>query len=168
VLSVLTDSVSSIRGTIAHSLPSSLLAGSLLAIAATSFRLAAYRALGRHFTFQLALERDHQLVTSFPYNIVRHPGYTAFYATYVGVGLVLFTRDGWIRRVVLPMARQPQGLAGRLALAGIVVAAISHTWSLGNLISRPKAEDAMLKDRFGKKWDEWAKQVPYRLVPYIW
>lgn len=33
---------------------------------------------------------------------------------------------------------------------------------------RPHVEDALLRERFGAEWDEWAKRVPYRLIPYIY
>jgi protein-S-isoprenylcysteine O-methyltransferase Ste14 len=34
--------------------------------------------------------------------------------------------------------------------------------------SRISVEDAMLRARFGQEWEDWARRVPYKLVPYIW
>ncbi|KAJ7923243.1 hypothetical protein B0H13DRAFT_1477462, partial [Mycena leptocephala] len=39
-------------------------------------RLFCYRALGQYFTFKTAIARNHKLVTTGPYSIVRHPAYT--------------------------------------------------------------------------------------------
>lgn len=36
-------------------------------------RLASYHSLGQLFTFELSIQDKHKLVTSGPYNIVRHP-----------------------------------------------------------------------------------------------
>jgi len=33
---------------------------------------------------------------------------------------------------------------------------------------RSKKEDNMLKKEFGKQWEEWAMNVPYRLFPGIY
>jgi protein-S-isoprenylcysteine O-methyltransferase Ste14 len=45
-------------------------------------------------------------------------------------------------------------------------------YAVGSILAmyyrRPIVEDEMLKKEFGKKWDEWAKKVPYRLVPGIY
>jgi protein-S-isoprenylcysteine O-methyltransferase Ste14 len=30
---------------------------------------------------------------------------------------------------------------------------------------RMRKEDAMLKEKFGKQWDQWALKVPYKLFP---
>jgi len=39
-------------------------------------RLECYRRLGRMFTFEMSIRKEHILVTSGPYGVVRHPGYT--------------------------------------------------------------------------------------------
>ncbi|CCM02159.1 uncharacterized protein FIBRA_04237 [Fibroporia radiculosa] len=49
--------------------------GSGLVVAGGLGRVACYRALGRNFTFQLAILKDHSLVTCGPdYNVQREPG----------------------------------------------------------------------------------------------
>lgn len=32
---------------------------------------------------------------------------------------------------------------------------------------RAEKEDMMLKSKFGREWDDWAKRVPAKLVPFI-
>ena len=52
--------------------------------------------MGSHFTFELTLQKDHKLVTSGPYRIVRHPSYIGIYAFYLGSDLVyLVPGDQW-------------------------------------------------------------------------
>ena len=49
--------------------------GSVLIYVATFIRVWCYEALGRHFTFHLAILKKHKLVTTGPYKYVRHPSY---------------------------------------------------------------------------------------------
>lgn len=153
---------------IADALPPSVVVGGLLALAGTTFRLAAYRALGRHFTYQLTLKDDHQLVTAFPYNVVRHPSYTGMLATYLGVGLALLAPDGWIQAVVLPVARNPRSWLGATALGSVIVAIMSYKLGTSFVFPRTGTEDRMLQERFGTKWNRWADRVPYKLIPMVW
>jgi len=59
--------------------------GTLLAFSGGLLRWLCYRALGRHFTFQLTIKKNHTLVKEGPYSVVRHPGYTAFLLTFLGM-----------------------------------------------------------------------------------
>jgi len=36
------------------------------------------------------------------------------------------------------------------------------------LMSRMSKEDIALRNQFGKKWDDWAKRVPYSIFPGIY
>ncbi|EIW84539.1 hypothetical protein CONPUDRAFT_151555 [Coniophora puteana RWD-64-598 SS2] len=47
--------------------------GALLALAGSQLRLLCFRTLGKHFVFNVALKKNHRLITSGPYSIVRHP-----------------------------------------------------------------------------------------------
>ena len=78
------------------------------------------------------------LITSGPYSIVRHPIYTSYLLLF---GSTMLT------------------LGSFSAFAGLVVG------SLLFYSGRMKAEDDILKDAFQEAWDEYAKQVPYRLFP---
>ena len=51
-------------------------------------RYKCYRALGTMFTFEMSIRKDHMLVTSGPYSIVRHPGYTGIFLVVIGIFLV--------------------------------------------------------------------------------
>jgi protein-S-isoprenylcysteine O-methyltransferase Ste14 len=47
------------------------------------------RALGRQWRLDAGLNRDHELVRSGPYRIVRHPIYTSMLCLLVGTGLII-------------------------------------------------------------------------------
>ena len=64
----------------------------LLAIGA-AMRQVCYDALGRFFTFQLAVFKEHKLVTSGPYSIVRHPSYTALLIARTGLFMCRSSQD---------------------------------------------------------------------------
>jgi len=51
-------------------------------------RLECYRQLGTMFTFEMSIRKDHMLVTSGPYGIVRHPGYTGILLVISGMLLL--------------------------------------------------------------------------------
>lgn len=132
----------------------------ILMTAALAIRLACYRELGRHFTFELSLKKDHKLVTSGPYSVVRHPSYTAcilqFAAMLVaqlGPGSWWYEKECW---------RSPIGQ----------ISALGWTWFIGATVlfffRRAKQEDQMLQTEFHEKWVEWAHRTPYKFVPYIW
>ena len=51
-------------------------------------RYKCYRTLGSMFTFEMSIRKDHILVTSGPYAIVRHPSYTGIILVAIAVSLV--------------------------------------------------------------------------------
>ncbi len=105
----------------------------LFFIAAIALVWTAARALGRQWRIDAGLNADHNLITSGPYRIVRHPIYTSMLCLLLAVGF-LFTRLPW------------------LALA--VVFAV-----LGTEI-RVRVEDGLLESRFGKQFEDYKRSVP--------
>jgi len=93
----------------------------------------AARALGRHWRMDAALDPDHQLVTSGPYRLVRHPIYTSMLCLVLGTGLMI---------------------TPPLLLASSVVVFI-----LGTDI-RVRAEEKLLASRFGDQFGEYQRAVP--------
>lgn len=127
---------------------------------ATIVRLACYRELGRHFTFELSIKEDHELITSGPYACVRHPGYIACIC-YLGSVLVCqLGRGSWW-----------YGSAFGNSLIGVCVASLwvaLNVESATFFVSRAELEDQVLQNEFGLKWEEWRKRTPCKLIPYIW
>ncbi len=95
--------------------------------------------LGRRFSGLVAIQPEHQLVTTGLYGVVRNPSY---------VGLLL-TVLGW-------------ALAFRSG-AGLVLAAATLT----PVIGRIDAEEKLLRSQFGEAWDAYAVRT-WRLVPYVY
>jgi len=34
-------------------------------------------------------------------------------------------------------------------------------------VCRAEVEDQVLRKEFGKEWEEWARKVPYKFIPYL-
>ncbi|KAI0031873.1 hypothetical protein K488DRAFT_51107, partial [Vararia minispora EC-137] len=118
-----------------------------------------YRALGRLFTFEIAILPAHALVTSGPYALVRHPSYTGIHLTLAGATLALAAPEVW-PRACGTLALQPGRIAAALWCAKCAYAMMSTA-------RRGPHEDAELRRRFGVVWEEYALAVPYRMLPYV-
>ncbi|EAU80289.1 hypothetical protein CC1G_13260 [Coprinopsis cinerea okayama7 len=133
--------------------------GTLMMWLGGSLRLYAYRTLGRHFTFQLAIHPDHVLVDYGPYSIVRHPSYTGLIMLLAGA-FVSNVEGSWVRESGIL-----DYLVVRLLLAGWVLVLLGIVVSL---VLRVTNEDRLMKGEFEKEWVAWAKKVPYRLIPLVY
>lgn len=134
--------------------------GGLSVVVGSAIRYLCYRELGRHFTYHVALLQNHSLVTTGPYSLVRHPAYAGGYLVHIGLIIWHASSGSWLRE---------SGLHRTFLAWGVLFPALSAVgWILVIYFRRPIVEDKMLKKEFGKKWEEWAKVVPYRLVPGIY
>ncbi|KAE9392226.1 hypothetical protein BT96DRAFT_967460 [Gymnopus androsaceus JB14] len=124
------------------------LVGFFLCLCGGCIRWLSYRALGRLFTFEVSIRDQHRLVKDGPYSVVRHPSYTGSICTCTGLVLCLFGPGSWLFE------------CGWLELLAVQVFAVIAT-------ALHAAEDKMMQKEFGRKWDEWAKAVPYKLIPGI-
>jgi protein-S-isoprenylcysteine O-methyltransferase Ste14 len=88
---------------------------------------------------EVTVQEDHQLVTSGPYRIIRHPRYLG--VLLVALGLSLLFR-AWI------------GLG-----LGLLVLAV--------LLGRIRDEEALMRQEFGEAWEGYC-QRSWRLVPYVY
>ncbi|KZV73629.1 hypothetical protein PENSPDRAFT_674536 [Peniophora sp. CONT] len=128
------------------------------AIIGALIRRWSYHAMGRHFTFQLAILKDHQLVTHGPYAYVRHPGYTAIILNIGGLFACELSGGSWWVETHAFDSIVGKGVA-LLSMVSIV--------HIVAIVTRAPAEDRMLHEKFGKEWEEWKVQVPYLLFPGI-
>ncbi|KZS99968.1 uncharacterized protein LAESUDRAFT_745986 [Laetiporus sulphureus 93-53] len=119
-----------------------------------------YRTLGRHFTLEVTILEKHQLVTSGPYAYVRHPSYPSGIASLVGWGMWMTSPGSWFVECGVINT-----LVGRICL--LVYIAITSFCAV-SLVHRSYDEDRLLKKQFGEEWEEWAKRVPCRVIPYIY
>ncbi|KAI0337707.1 hypothetical protein BDW22DRAFT_1339276 [Trametopsis cervina] len=124
-------------------------------------RIACYRELGRFFTFHLSIKDNHHLVTTGPYGIVRHPGYTALIFTTVGTVLSHVGKGSWYREAGWLSTTSGKALAF-LWLANV-------TWTIAILVGiRVGQEDEALRSQFPSEWERYAQKTPYKLIPYIY
>lgn len=123
-------------------------------------RLSCYRALGRHFTFELSILKEHKLITTGPYSVVRHPAYTGSILALFGNCLSQLTPGSWLRE---------SGVLGTWPGLSLFV-----TWSslavygVATLFKRVKIEDSFLKEEFGQQWVEWEKMVKFMMIPGVY
>ncbi|RDX53420.1 hypothetical protein OH76DRAFT_1220372 [Lentinus brumalis] len=136
---------------------STFLLGTLLCAVGGVIRILCYRALGRHFTFELSLRKDHKLVTDGPYSIVRHPSYTALIMVTIGTLLCLTSTGSWLSE---------SGILGTLIGRLLIVAwAAEVAWIPVVMIMRVGTEDEILRNEFRDEWLAWSKKTPYKLIP---
>jgi protein-S-isoprenylcysteine O-methyltransferase Ste14 len=148
---------------------STFLLGAALTIFGGRLRLAAYRALGKHFTYQLSMQRNHTLVTSGPYSVVRHPSYTGGILVLLAPNLAYAApATSWLRGRVWPWYAREASTGARVAVASIALAVVGlDALIVSSAFDRVNVEDKMLKSQFGQDWEAWAERVPYKLVPGV-
>jgi protein-S-isoprenylcysteine O-methyltransferase Ste14 len=110
-----------------------------LLLLASVFSWTGTRALGKQLRFDAGLSSDHQLVTSGPYGVVRHPIYTSMLCLMLGTGIV-----------ISPPLLFALGLVAFLAGTEI----------------RVRAEERLLASRFGDTFAEYRRRVP-AYVPFL-
>ena len=118
--------------------------------------------MGRLYTYELCIRKEHKLITSGPYSVVRHPGYTAIVITAVGNLLCYMGGGSWIGEC------SGLSLDGMVARVLVSWSAMSGTGMLLVIKARIKKEDDMLKNEFSNDWVEWARKVPYKSIPYVY
>ncbi|KAJ7476866.1 hypothetical protein B0H11DRAFT_2234833 [Mycena galericulata] len=135
----------------------SLVVGSTLVVSGALLRLYCYRALGKHFTFETGISKNHTLVKTGPYGRVRHPSYTGAVLAYLGLLCYYGSPGAWFMECFFKgtAAGKVFGISYALVMTLIVT----------GLLSRISREDEGLKREFGMEWDAWAAQVPYVLIP---
>lgn len=115
-------------------------AGVLVLATGALFRIVAVTTLARHFSYELRIERGHELVQRGIYGVLRHPSYLGIILIAVGAPLIV------------------QSVLG--ALVGLVV-------MTGLVVWRIRTEEAMLREAFGDDFDAYAERS-WKLVPYVY
>ena len=135
------------------------LIGSALIASGGYVREICYRELGRFFTWELSLKRDQNLITTGPYSIVRHPGYTGNWLVLIGAFLCQIGPGTWMTE---------SGWLEIRSVRVLNVAMLAHMTIISCfMIRRTYMEDQVLKERFPEEWRAWVRRTPYKLIPYI-
>lgn len=95
--------------------------------------------LGRQFRINAGLYEDHELVTTGPYSLVRHPIYASLLAILVCT-LVLLTEWKWV--------------------------AVSLLFFIAGTEIRVRTEDRLLASRFGEAFEAYRARVP-AYIPFV-
>ena len=96
--------------------------------------------LGRFFTVDVTIEKDHELVERGPFRVVRHPSYTGVLLAFVGLALSL---RNWAALLIILV---PIGAA---------------------FLHRMNVEEDALSRALGSRYAEYMKRTK-RLVPFIY
>ena len=110
-----------------------------LSVSCLLLTVKAVRELGKQWSLEARLVEGHDLVTTGPYSLVRHPIYTAMLGKLIATGIVL----SWWPVVIV----------------AIVI------FLIGTFI-RTRFEERLLSDAFGEKFAEWRARVP-GLIPFL-
>jgi len=142
-------------------IPPMVLVSCLLIISGTLFRAWSQNSLGLLFTWEPAIRPGHQLYTSGPYSIVRHPSYTGADIFYAGHIIFGFARHTFLSECIAETFSIGHTLLSSFVVVFIILGAM-------NMVKRAGKEDEMLKREFGKEWEDWARKTRFRLIPGIW
>jgi len=114
--------------------------GVVLFVAGLFLRWWAIVTLGRFFTVDVTIEKDHELVERGPFRMVRHPSYTGVLLAFVGFALTL---RNW---------------AALLIVLGPIFAAF---------IRRMNVEEEALSRALGSRYADYMRRTK-RLVPFVY
>ncbi len=113
--------------------------GFAITVLGLGFSIWARRHLGSNWSGTVVLKKGHTLVRSGPYAIVRHPIYTGISFGIVGSAIALNTVSG---------------------ILGIIFVILFS-------LLRISAEERLMREKFGKEYEEYSKQVKM-FIPWIW
>lgn len=108
-----------------------------LTVLGVAFSLWAMTTLGRHYDLVLEVHQDHELIRGGPYALVRHPVYTGLALHFAGACVAT---------------------GNLLLLAGTLFVTFPAFYA------RARAEERLLRERFGAEYEKYAREVPM-LVP---
>ncbi len=114
--------------------------GPVLIITGIAIRFIAIKQLGRFFTVDVTIRKDHQLMQSGFYNVIRHPSYSGSLLSFFGFGLTL---NNWL---------------------GLAVVFLTVLFAF---IHRMNIEEKVLMDQFGSRYAEYVKKTK-RIFPFIY
>ncbi|KAG5721034.1 hypothetical protein E4T56_gene17956 [Termitomyces sp. T112] len=111
--------------------------------------------MGKFFTLEFAVFDDHQLATTGPYSIVRHPSYSGAVVMYAGLVLWHAFPGSYLMESGILDA-----VLGKVVVSTLV---LQSTTIIVALFLRSRDEDDAMHKKFGKTWEEWAKKLLYSI-----
>ncbi len=114
------------------------LAGAAITAVSLGFAIRARRHIGRNWSGVVTLKHYHELVTSGPYALVRHPIYTGLLGGFVGSAIALGPWRGLLAAAILYLA----------------------------VLRKYRMEERWMRERFGVAYDAYRSRVK-ALVPFL-
>jgi protein-S-isoprenylcysteine O-methyltransferase len=115
------------------------LIGTAIFVAGTILRWWAINHLGRFFSVDIAIAKDHRVIDDGPYRLVRHPSYTGLLMQFAGMGL---------------------------ALGNVPSLLVIFLPAFLTLLYRIRLEEAALLSGLGESYAEYARRTK-RLLPWL-
>lgn len=135
------------------------LIGAIMVISGGALRLWCYHTLGDLFNFVVHISNRHFLVKTGPYAFARHPSYTGVILILAGIACMCHAPSGYLNQCRI--THTPAVVLIRYWQIGAVFSIIS-------LIRRCGIEDKLLKDAFLEQWVVYRRDVPWKILPYVW
>ncbi|KAF8307948.1 hypothetical protein DL93DRAFT_1972051 [Clavulina sp. PMI_390] len=120
------------------------------------FRIWAMESLGRFFTFQIAIRKNHKVIKSGPFGLVRHPSYTGVQIMILGEWLLMQT--GNIGQRYLASSSRPSWATILISLLPVALSSVA-------ILPRLAKEEKMLVDGLGAEYSRYQVEVPWKLIP---
>ncbi|ORZ26548.1 hypothetical protein BCR41DRAFT_333298 [Lobosporangium transversale] len=138
----------------------------VIALAGSQLRAWSFRTLSWFFTYQLTIRPNHRLITTGPYTYLRHPSYTGGVLN-LGAFWALLWHQGLFEVFSMYAVHvlEAMGLISSSWLFGVVGLFLWIT--IGQVIKRVRAEEAMMRAHFGREWDVYASQR-WKFVPFVY
>ncbi|KAF9896522.1 hypothetical protein BX616_007290, partial [Lobosporangium transversale] len=148
----------------------------VIALAGSQLRAWSFRTLSWFFTYQLTIRPNHRLITTGPYTYLRHPSYTGGVLN-LGAFWALLWHQGLFEVFSMYAVHvlEAMGLISSSWLSSPTNDSNSHIWNMlfsviyhcgsfgvvglflwitiGQVIKRVRAEEAMMRAHFGREWD---------------
>ena len=112
--------------------------GAVITVSGLLFSIWARHRLGRNWSRSVTIKKDHELITSGPYALARHPIYTGLLTAFLGTALAITQ------------------VRGVLALTLVFVA----------LWMKLRLEEQWMREQFGEQYDVYARRVA-AVVPFL-
>ncbi len=113
-------------------------AGVVVTVTGLAFAVWARRHIGRNWSAIVTLKQGHELVTSGPYALVRHPIYTGLLFGFLGSAIALGQWRGLLAEAILYLA----------------------------LLRKYRLEERWMRERFGAAYDDYCRRVK-ALMPFL-
>lgn len=113
--------------------------GVVMIVSGILFRAWSVKTLGKYFTPTVQIKKEHRLINSGPYKIIRHPSYFAAFLSITG-GAVLLE-----------------------SITGIIVSIIAMSFAYSVRIG---IEEQKLIEHFGNRYSEYMHQTK-RIIPFV-